>query len=235
MRELALKLELDEPEKPGIWPWIIAGIAGLALLITSARLLDSIPGSLELSARQVASGAGVSGLDITADGRDINVSGTIPDTLDRTAFVRQLSAIDGVRVVRDGLSVFDPVADKTARVDFFIHELKNINVAAVVFEPGSAQFAEGSEDALQNLVQLLKGSPEHRIRVSGHTDNTGRSIVNLRLSRERAQAVRSFLLTHGIDRGQVIAQGYGATQPIADNSSETGRASNRRIEISYVN
>lgn len=235
MRELALKLELDEPEKPGIWPWIIAAIATLALLITSAGLLDSIPKSLELSARQAASKAGVTGLDITADGRDINVTGTIPDTLDRTAFVHQLGAIDGVRVVRDGLSVFDPVADKTARVEAFINELKNINVTAVVFEAGSAQFAEGSENALQSLVQLLGGSPEHRIRVSGHTDNTGRSVVNLRLSRERAQAVKSYLLAHGVERGQVIAQGYGATQPIADNTNETGRASNRRIEISYVN
>jgi outer membrane protein OmpA-like peptidoglycan-associated protein len=163
------------------------------------------------------------------------VTGTIPDTLDRTAFVNQLSTIDGVRVVRDGLSVFDPVADKTARVESFINALKNINVAAVVFEAGSAQFADGSENTLQSLVQLLAGSPEHRIRVSGHTDNTGRSVVNLRLSRERAQAIKSYLLAHGVDQGQVIAQGYGATQPIADNSSETGRASNRRIEISYVN
>ncbi|MEE9321446.1 MAG: OmpA family protein [Granulosicoccus sp.] len=235
MRELALKLELDEPEKPGIWPWIIAGTASLALVIVSARLLDSIPNALELSARQAASGADMSNLKITADGRDITVTGIIPDTLDRNAFVHQLATIDGVRVVRDGLSVFDPVADTAARVDSFISELNNINVAAVAFEPGSAQFAEGSDGALQSLVQLLSSSPDHRIRVAGHTDNTGRSVVNLRLSRERAAAVKSYLVARGVDQGRVIAQGYGATQPIADNSTEPGRTSNRRIEISYVN
>ena len=58
--------------------------------------------------------------------------------------------------------------------------------------------------------------------------------MNLRISRERAQAVADFLTQNGVESDQLIAQGYGATRPIADNATEAGRTANRRIEINYV-
>ena len=76
--------------------------------------------------------------------------------------------------------------------------------------------------------------PETRLRIEGHTDNTGSEAANLRLSRERARAVASYLIARGISENRLIAKGYGSTQPIDDNSTDAGRGRNRRIEISYL-
>ena len=230
-----LNLDIPDPEAPGIWPWILALVCGALLVITVTGHVRDIPNSLQRQALGVLSANQLTGVALNLDGRELTVSGSIENTVDREGLLLQMAGIEGIRSVWDDLSVVDPEAKARAELERFQQALSNIRTEEVIFEPGSAAFASGSRQALESIVQLLRGYPEHRVRISGHTDNTGRPQVNLRISRERAQAVADYLISSGVAAAQVTAQGYGASQPIADNATEDGRARNRRIEISYTN
>jgi len=164
----------------------------------------------------------------------LNLSGTLAAGIDRDALVERISQVSGMRVVVDDMVEFDPKAQAKLQSLAFNRALQNLDFSRVAFEQGSTSLTDDSRVALLQLVQVMRTSPGSRIRISGHTDNTGRPEVNLRISRERAQAVADFLTQNGIDSDQLIAQGYGATRPIADNATEAGRTANRRIEINYV-
>lgn len=99
------------------------------------------------------------------------------------------------------------------------------------FETGSAVLSEDGMAVLDQAAELLLAGPNVIIRVEGHTDSVGSRESNQILSEARAQAVVDYLVAQGVDPSQLIAIGYGETQPIADNSTEEGRAQNRRIEF----
>ncbi len=101
------------------------------------------------------------------------------------------------------------------------------------FKTGSAQITENSSAQLDNLVSLMKAYKNMAIRVEGHTDNTGDAAANLKLSNQRALAVKQYLMKNGIAAARVSAKGFGQTQPVASNDTEEGRAENRRVDV-YV-
>ena len=103
------------------------------------------------------------------------------------------------------------------------------------FETGKATLEEESYKVLDELVAYLIRKDDEKIEVGGHTDNVGKAAANLTLSLERANTVRAYLLTKGIDPDRVTAKGYGMTVPVADNKSEEGRAQNRRTEVTILN
>lgn len=72
------------------------------------------------------------------------------------------------------------------------------------------------------------------IEIAGHTDNTGDSAYNKKLSQARAESVRSYLIKKGVPASRMLAKGYGAEQPVADNDDETGRQLNRRTEVRII-
>lgn len=199
-----------------------------------SQKLQTIPESLRLQAQQTAIAEGFANIKVEANGRDILLHGTVDIKQSVVALRDQLLAIPGVRVVRDNLTAINPAAEAAAQSRLFLQALAGINTADVAFEPGSINVTRGSDTALNQLAQLLGSHPDFRVRIEGHTDNTGPAAVNMRLSRERAQAVAKHLTTLGVSSKQLIAKGYGSSQPLSDNSSESGRARNRRIEISYV-
>ncbi len=235
MQSSAPQLQLDSNDTSAFWPWVLVGISAILMLATAHRAIQSIPRDLLSNAGSVVTAAKAGDINLSMDGRDLNLSGAINISADRDALITQLEGISGIRLVRDNMQVFDPA--KKARLDLaaFQSALKNVDFSRVAFERGSASLTQGSRSALFELAQILQAYPEFRVRISGHTDNTGRPEVNLRISRERATSVANFLFDNRIERSRVIAQGYGATKPIADNESPAGRAANRRIEISYVN
>lgn len=98
------------------------------------------------------------------------------------------------------------------------------------FETGSATISQDSFPRLDRVVEYMTHRTSSRIRIAGHTDNVGNPRRNQQLSEQRAQAVRQYLVEHGIDGGRVEAVGLGDTQPVASNDTEEGRAQNRRIE-----
>ena len=99
----------------------------------------------------------------------------------------------------------------------------------ILFETGSATIDPESNPRIDRVVEYMTHRPSVRIRIAGHTDNVGDPRRNQALSEARAQAVRSYIVSHGIDGSRVEAVGYGDTQPVASNDTEEGRAQNRRI------
>ena len=87
---------------------------------------------------------------------------------------------------------------------------------------------------LQAVINLMKENPSLKIQISGHTDNVGQEKDNQVLSNARAVSVINYLMTKGVAPNRVTAKGYGSTKPIADNTTEAGRAQNRRTELMVV-
>jgi outer membrane protein OmpA-like peptidoglycan-associated protein len=102
------------------------------------------------------------------------------------------------------------------------------------FETGKAVIVQKSLESLQELAEVLKKRPEYRLQISGHTDNVGIPANNLKLSKDRANAVKVFLNKNGIDNKRLIAEGFGSTQPLADNKTIEGKQRNRRVEMKII-
>ena len=107
-------------------------------------------------------------------------------------------------------------------------------IEGINFKSGSATILRGSFNVLDRAVRVLMEYPDIRLEIQGHTDNRGRAAYNLRLSQQRAEAVRTYLLSKGISSNRLTAVGYGQEHPIADNSSRSGRAANRRTEFKLI-
>ncbi|MBV9344549.1 MAG: OmpA family protein [Gammaproteobacteria bacterium] len=103
----------------------------------------------------------------------------------------------------------------------------------IEFAPGRARISPRSAPLIEALARDLRACPG-RVRVEGHTDTVGRGRLNRQLSQARAEAVRAALVRHGIPARRLVAVGYGARQPLADNDNEAGRARNRRIELHVI-
>ncbi len=103
--------------------------------------------------------------------------------------------------------------------------------SGVYFASGKARILKESEPSLEKAISILKKYPELRIRIEGHTDNTGNKAFNRNLSQKRAEAVQRFLIDGGIDADRLSTIGFGEEKPIADNKTAEGRKKNRRIEL----
>ncbi|MFC3716213.1 OmpA family protein [Luteimonas soli] len=101
----------------------------------------------------------------------------------------------------------------------------------VNFATDSTQVEPSSQPQVEQVVQLLQDDPSLQLSIDGHTDNTGDGQHNQVLSEGRAASVVAELVARGIDAARLQAQGYGDSQPVADNGTEAGRAQNRRVEL----
>lgn len=102
------------------------------------------------------------------------------------------------------------------------------------FETGKAELKPEAYSVLDELVEYLKRKDDERVEIGGHTDNVGKADANMVLSQNRANTVRAYLLMKGIAPERVTAQGYGLTQPVAENDTAEGRALNRRTEVKIL-
>jgi K(+)-stimulated pyrophosphate-energized sodium pump len=101
----------------------------------------------------------------------------------------------------------------------------------LLFNTGSATLQPQSKDQLQDIAAILKAHPNAHVKIGGYTDNVGSAASNLALSQERADSVRSQLVSMGVDASRLSAEGYGEEHPVGDNSTDAGRAMNRRISM----
>ena len=106
-----------------------------------------------------------------------------------------------------------------------------LTLGDVLFDTGKSQLNPGAARKLDQLAQFLNEHPERRVQIDGFTDSVGSQSYNQTLSQARADAVKSALITRGIDGSRIGSQGYGEGFPVADNADSGGRQLNRRVEV----
>jgi outer membrane protein OmpA-like peptidoglycan-associated protein len=177
----------------------------------------------------------------------------VADYLDKCPYTRKGAKVDanGCPVDSDGDGIVDymdncpdtpggtqvdysgcplPVATKSAKVTdagtWLYEDIK--------FDSGSAKIKSASYPVLDEIAALLKGNPGLKVEVQGHTDSAGSREMNLKLSKNRAKSVVTYLLQKGVSQDQLSSEGYGPSRPMASNDSAAGRAKNRRVELKPI-
>jgi outer membrane protein OmpA-like peptidoglycan-associated protein len=106
-----------------------------------------------------------------------------------------------------------------------------LTLGDVLFDTGKAKLNPGSARKLDQLAQFLADHPERRVQIDGFTDSVGTDSYNQDLSQQRADAVKSSLISRGINPSRIGSQGYGKEFPVANNVDSGGRQLNRRVEV----
>jgi outer membrane protein OmpA-like peptidoglycan-associated protein len=164
-----------------------------------------------------AAGAAIGGKKHRAGGALIGAAtgavagGLVGNYLDKQA--KELDAIPGAEVERK---------DDSLVVNF---------AGGILFDTNSSSLAPGGYDRLRSLAQTMNGYPKQRVIVKGHTDSQGDDRYNQKLSEERADTVRNYLVSEGLSSTRISAIGFGSKMPVATNSTAEGRQQNRRVEI----
>ena len=239
---------------------VLIALVGLLALTGVTLVLRSEPieADLEQRVEQALAAYAITGLGIEARGRDLYLSGEIPNELARDPVGDIARSVWGVRdvdvsalrqrvlpVERDDL--LGPRLDKSRIVRLPGEPSNRMNpltcqrtlarlaaVSRIYFEAGTAAPMPQSYPLLNDLATVVHQCPDTRIAIGGHTDTASEGEAGLRLSLARAGAVGRFFEEAGIrgDRIQVIA--YGGGQPLAGNDTATGRAVNRRISLDLL-
>ena len=142
------------------------------------------------------------------------------------------------RQLPNGISLNIPERGVESRLLSFIQNKGNtvteetwFDFDRLSFNPGSATLRPESQEQLNNIAAVLAAYPNVRLKIGGFTDNVGSADRNLQLSRDRANAAVAELVRKGISPDRVTAEGYGGQYPIASNSTDEGRAQNRRVSM----
>ncbi|MCH4874151.1 MULTISPECIES: OmpA family protein [Pseudomonas] len=105
----------------------------------------------------------------------------------------------------------------------------------VLFQFGKSNLQPNSRNNINTLANYLIQNPDRKVIVEGYTDSVGSAAFNQTLSERRAEAVRAALVKAGVDPTRIVAQGYGKEYPVASNATDSGRAQNRRVEVTISN
>jgi outer membrane protein OmpA-like peptidoglycan-associated protein/uncharacterized membrane protein len=135
------------------------------------------------------------------------------------------------------------VAEVTIRLDLRREDVTNLEAAlaaqgtidlyGIYFDSGRDQFKLSSLSTLRAVLEVMKRAPERRFEIAGHTDSDGADSSNQNLSERRARTVILWLVENGIEAGRIDATGHGETQPAAPNDTASGKALNRRVQLSF--
>jgi outer membrane protein OmpA-like peptidoglycan-associated protein len=186
-------------------------------------------------------------VDATGCPRDSDRDGVI-DSLDKCPNTPAGTAVDATGCPQDSdrdgvLNAQDRCPDTPmgAKVDavgcpaLFAEPGKALVLQGVNFQTGKATLLPESQTILDKVAESLNNNPGVAVEVGGHTDSRGTRATNLRLSQARATTVRDYLISKGVDGSRITAKGYGPDQPVASNATATGRAANRRVELTKTN
>ena len=136
------------------------------------------------------------------------------------------------------INLLDSVNAVTLQRDMVLtamNEAEPIRLNNIFFASGEATLLPESEPELQRIRNLLLPADNlSSVEIAGHTDNVGSAEDNRELSERRAEAVRNWLVAHGCNPDKLVVRGYGETMPVADNSTDEGRAQNRRVELRFL-
>jgi outer membrane protein OmpA-like peptidoglycan-associated protein len=109
-----------------------------------------------------------------------------------------------------------------------------IRTRAIRFDSSNSSIAVPQSEILNEIVHILESCPERTVRIEGHTDARGSTADNLALSERRAQAVKEYLVSHGVSPERLVVVGFGGQKPIASSATAKGRALNRRVTLRFL-
>lgn len=120
--------------------------------------------------------------------------------------------------------------------DDILNEINNKGYATLYinFDSGKSRISPDSYDVVSEIAKMMKANTSLKISIEGHTDNTGDEESNMKLSKNRARSVLMSLTNENIDKSRLKSEGFGQTKPIEDNTTEEGKAKNRRVELRKI-
>ena len=139
--------------------------------------------------------------------------------------------VTNVRLAKGGVELYDRNAQDMSAVEKAIIESGKFVTNNILFDTGKATLKPESMAEIQKVADYMKKNPSVRFEVQGHTDSQGSDKINDPLSQQRAEAIVKALVGMGCDEFNLRAVGKGSHEPVADNSTEEGRAKNRRVEF----
>lgn len=174
-------------------------------------------------------------------GNDIFVNSPDAGALDKLVADIQAAA-PGMNVVAEGpLDLQNEIDSSLAAADVAMNKLgenpdprdvaRALSLQVVNFEIDKAVIPDANKPFLDRAVKLMEQVPDMKLMIIGHTDKTADAAYNMKLSQERAQSMKDYMVSQGADPSKLMTKGKGETDPIADNSTEQGRFRNRRIEF----
>lgn len=175
---------------------------------------------------------------------DANQSGTVSDSTDGKYQIKLASADNyivnisakGYMNTEESLYL-EADGESMVRKDFILSPLevgRTFRLDNVLFHRGTTNLIDSSYIELDKVIQMMEDNPGIEIELSGHTDNQGSARLNLKLSQERVEKVKQYMVENGIDAYRISGKGYGGLKPIASNRSEKTRALNRRVEFTIM-
>jgi OOP family OmpA-OmpF porin len=207
-----IQTRLDQ-NLPDGWPLrVLGGLEALAVLHHGALIVQ--PSDIEVR--------GVSG-NKTAAGEISRILSVRVGTKD----VFKIKADYDKKLAKRATSVTPEVCEKD------LNEL--LMDQPVKFDPGKVEINKISRAAITAIAEILRSCPKAKFEIQGHTDSSGSEELNQKLSQQRAESVLSALLTQRVLTSGLSAKGYGSAEPIADNATDTGRETNRRIVFKLRN
>lgn len=191
-------------EPVGRSPWLTIALVALGIL----AFVWWFTGSRRVADNEVAPGS------VTSTERTVSAPTVEPMSAETAA-----PEVSGVSQVSAFLQSGSTDVPRTFRFE-------NLN-----FTSGGATLMAGSESELDDIAQAMMEYPGATARIEGHSDNTGNEAMNVDLSRQRAEVVKSELVNRGVEASRLETSGVGSAIPVATNNSEVGRGENRRIEF----
>ncbi|NNL17409.1 MAG: OmpA family protein, partial [Boseongicola sp.] len=197
---------------PSGWPTrVLTALESLAILNNGAAIVT--PDAVEVS--------GVSGRpDARAEITRI-LSSKLPDGASFKLDVSYSEALDPLAALPTPEECVEKINDAVAQ-------------KKITFAPSSTDIEDDAMTTIDSISELLRDCQTVKIEIGGHTDSQGREVMNQQLSQARADAVLNAIMARRVLTSNLTAKGYGETQPIADNGTESGREANRRIEFRLV-
>ena len=201
-----------------------------ALMLTSCESIQNANNTQKGAAIGTASGAVIGGVLGNNIGKGKNAAlgavlggivggvagGVIGNKMDKQAKDIK-EALPGAQVERVNEGIKITLSENTVNFDF-----------------NSANLTTLAKTNLDKLVTVLKNNPDTNINIYGHTDSIGSDAVNLRISAQRAAAVKNYFVANGISASRIFTEGLGKSSPIASNDTDAGRAKNRRVEFAIT-
>ena len=154
---------------------------------------------------------------------------SIIDKLDECPFSKGPASNKGCPIIEKvEIKAPEPIVNIPTKEE---QEIINKVFSNLEFETGKSIIRSTSYSSLNELVDLLRKKINYKLVIDGHTDNVGSATSNLRLSQNRADAVKMYITERGIDGARITAKGFGLTKPVAQNTTAEGRQRNRRVEF----